>query len=132
MVEFKVLGTYLLCQRIRNPHAGSGGAKVGEAVVWCFLCLCVGFRSGGGGRFSLSPLFFEKVGFLVGIPHGGDDMVFRSTAVRVADDLSSPVRIKMTIDARSIPMMRLRDGAGARDLAASSMFDASCGWRWTR
>jgi hypothetical protein len=62
--------------------------------------------------FLYPHFFFEKVGFLVGIPHGGDDMVFRSTTVRVADDLSSLVRIKMTIDARSIPMMRLGDGAG--------------------
>jgi hypothetical protein len=55
------------------------------------------------------------VGFLVGIPYGGDDMVFRSLAVRqavAADDFSSPVRIKTAVDARSTPMMRLGDGAG--------------------
>jgi hypothetical protein len=40
-------------------------------------------------------------------------MVFRSLDVRqlvATNDLSSPVRIKMTTDAHSTPMMRLRDG----------------------
>jgi hypothetical protein len=60
-------------------------------------------------------LFFETVGFPVGIPHGGDDMIFRSLAVRqlvATDDISSPVRIKTAADAHSMPMMRLRDSAG--------------------
>jgi hypothetical protein len=79
-----------------------------------FWCLCVGSRSGGRGKFSLSPLSFETTGFLMGIPHDGDDMVFRSLAIRqpmAADDLSSLVRIKIAANARSTPMMRLRDGA---------------------
>jgi hypothetical protein len=86
-----------------------------EAAAWCFWCLCVGSRSSGAGRFSLSPLFYETVGFFIGIPHDGGNMVFRSLAVRqpaAADGLSSPVQIKMVADARSTPMIWLRDDAG--------------------
>jgi hypothetical protein len=57
MVEFKLLEADSLRQRIRNLQASSGGAKVREAAVCCFWCLCLGSRSGGRGRFSLSPLF---------------------------------------------------------------------------
>jgi hypothetical protein len=109
MVEFRVPAVDSLRRRIRDPQVGSSGAKVGEPATWCVWCLCVGSRSGGGGRLSLSPLL------CVGIPHGGGDKVFRSLAVRqpaVVDGLSSPVRIKMEADARSTPMIRFRDGAG--------------------
>jgi hypothetical protein len=56
-MEFKVPAVDSLRWRIRNPQAGSGGAKFGEAVAWCLWCHYVESRSDGGGRFSLSPTF---------------------------------------------------------------------------